>query len=179
MLPHLPPWFQTKLVFQNKDGKPHAKGIMQLKSEFPPLISLSSHRTLSGYLCCDSCTSLKPTPDWPVSPGVLGSLSSQSTLSTKCFTQQSAIIYSWNLMAVSLSVHPFDLLCIMSYAHFLWHHSPLDSFRTKPSFCCCCLVAKSCLTLCHPTDCSTPGFPVLHYLLEFAQIHVCWVSDAI
>ena len=28
-------------------------------------------------------------------------------------------------------------------------------------------------------DCSTPGFPVLHYLLEFAQIHVHWVSDAI
>ena len=35
---------------------------MQLKSEFPPLISFSSHRTLSGYLCCDSCASLKPTP---------------------------------------------------------------------------------------------------------------------
>ena len=28
-------------------------------------------------------------------------------------------------------------------------------------------------------DCSTPGFPVLHYLPELAQIHVCWVSDAI
>ena len=28
-------------------------------------------------------------------------------------------------------------------------------------------------------NCSTPGFPVLHYLLEFAQIHGCWVSDAI
>ena len=28
-------------------------------------------------------------------------------------------------------------------------------------------------------DCSTPGFPVLHYLLEFAQIHVHWASDAI
>jgi len=27
-------------------------------------------------------------------------------------------------------------------------------------------------------DCSTPGFPV-HYLLEFAQIHVHSVSDAI
>ena len=26
---------------------------------------------------------------------------------------------------------------------------------------------------------STPGFLVLHYLLEFAQVHVCWVSDAI
>ena len=28
-------------------------------------------------------------------------------------------------------------------------------------------------------DYSTPGFPVLHYLLEFAQIHVHWVSDAL
>ena len=25
----------------------------------------------------------------------------------------------------------------------------------------------------------TPGFPVLHYLIELAQIQVCWVSDAI
>ena len=28
-------------------------------------------------------------------------------------------------------------------------------------------------------DCSTPGFPVLHYLSEFAQTHVHWVTDAI
>ena len=28
-------------------------------------------------------------------------------------------------------------------------------------------------------DCSMPGSPVLHYLPEFAQIHVHWVSDAI
>ena len=34
-------------------------------------------------------------------------------------------------------------------------------------------------TLCNPMDCSTPGFPVLHHLPEFAQIHVYWVSDAI
>ena len=27
--------------------------------------------------------------------------------------------------------------------------------------------------------CSTPGFPVLHYVPEFAQTHVQWVSDAI
>ena len=36
-----------------------------------------------------------------------------------------------------------------------------------------------CLTLCDCMDCSTPGFPVLHYLLEFAKIHVHWVGDAI
>ena len=34
---------------------------------------------------------------------------------------------------------------------------------------CCCLITKSCLTLCDPMNCSTPGFLVLHYLLEFAQ----------
>ena len=35
----------------------------------------------------------------------------------------------------------------------------------------CCSDTKSCLTLCDPMDCSTPGFPVLHYLLEFVQTH--------
>ena len=29
----------------------------------------------------------------------------------------------------------------------------------------------SYLTLCDPMDCSTPGFPVLHQLPEFVQIH--------
>ena len=42
-----------------------------------------------------------------------------------------------------------------------------------------CSVTQSCPTLCNPMDCSTPGFPVLHYLLEFAQTHIHWVSDAI
>ena len=27
---------------------------------------------------------------------------------------------------------------------------------------CCCSVAKSCLTLCNPMNCSTPGLPVHH-----------------
>ena len=43
----------------------------------------------------------------------------------------------------------------------------------------CCSVAPSCLTLCDPMNCSTPGFPVLHHLLELAQTHVHWVGDAI
>ena len=30
-----------------------------------------------------------------------------------------------------------------------------------------------------PMNYSMPGFPILHYLLEFAQNHVYWVSDAI
>ena len=38
---------------------------------------------------------------------------------------------------------------------------------------------QSCLTLCDPMDCSTPGFPVHHQLPELAQTHVHRVSDAI
>ena len=38
---------------------------------------------------------------------------------------------------------------------------------------------QSCLTFCSPMDCSTPGFPVHHQLLELAQTHVHRVSDAI
>ena len=45
--------------------------------------------------------------------------------------------------------------------------------------CCCCLVAKSSPTLCNPMDCKMPGFPVFHYLPEFAQTQVHWVNDAI
>ena len=44
---------------------------------------------------------------------------------------------------------------------------------------CCCLVAKSCPALWDSMDCSMSGFPVLHCLPEFAQIHVHWVGDAI
>ena len=44
---------------------------------------------------------------------------------------------------------------------------------------CGCSVAKSCPTLCDPMDCSTPGFPVLHYLQQFAQTHVHRVNDDI
>ena len=32
-------------------------------------------------------------------------------------------------------------------------------------------VTQLCLTLWDPKDCSTPGFPVLHSLLEFTQTH--------
>ena len=44
----------------------------------------------------------------------------------------------------------------------------IDIFK----ICCFCSIAQLCLTLCDPMDCSTPGFPVLHHLLELAQAHV-------
>ena len=38
---------------------------------------------------------------------------------------------------------------------------------------CYCSVAQSCPALWDPLNCSMPDFPVLHYLPEFTQIHVC------
>ena len=38
---------------------------------------------------------------------------------------------------------------------------------------------QSCPTLCVPMNCSTPGLPVHHQLLESTQTHVHWVGDAI
>ena len=35
--------------------------------------------------------------------------------------------------------------------------------------CCFCSVTRSCPALCKSMDWSTPGFPVLHYLPDFAQ----------
>ena len=40
-------------------------------------------------------------------------------------------------------------------------------------------VALSCLILCDSKDCSTPGFPVYHQLLELTQTHVHQAGDAI
>ena len=40
-------------------------------------------------------------------------------------------------------------------------------------------VTQLCPTLCDPTDCSTPGLPVHHQLLECSQTHVHYVGDAI
>ena len=37
----------------------------------------------------------------------------------------------------------------------------------------------SCVQLCDPMDCSKPGFPVLHHLMELAQTQACWLGDAI
>ena len=49
----------------------------------------------------------------------------------------------------------------------------------QPIHCCCFWVTQSRLTFYDSMDCSTPGLPVRHHLLELAQIHVHWVGDAI
>ena len=55
----------------------------------------------------------------------------------------------------------------------------MEYLECKSLISCCCLVTKSCPRLCDPVDYRTPGFLVLHYLLELAQTHVHQVSDDI
>ena len=45
--------------------------------------------------------------------------------------------------------------------------------------CAECSVTQLCPSLWYPMDCSTPGIPVFHHLLEHAQTHIHWVGDAI
>ena len=71
-------------------------------------------------------------------------------------------------------VKSFFFVCLF---FCLWNLIPI--LRYGLPTCCCCLVAKSCLTLWDPLNCSTPGFPVLQYLPEFAQIHAHWISETI
>ena len=56
-----------------------------------------------------------------------------------------------------------------------------DEAEEETAMCrsCCCSVTKSCLTLHDPMNRSTSSFRVPHHLLEFAQVNVHWVSDAI
>ena len=60
-----------------------------------------------------------------------------------------------------------------------WSHKPVGSWWCSNLICGCCSVAQSYPTLCHPMDCSMPGFPVLHYLPEFTQTHIHWTDGAI
>ena len=55
----------------------------------------------------------------------------------------------------------------------------MNTCRLKSYNGCFCSVTQSCLTLYDPMEYSTPGFPVCHYLPEFAQFHVHWVDDVI
>jgi len=85
-----------------------------------------------------------------------------------------------------LFLQKMDTLVIQEF----FYDSPLICPRTtrqmrskllgSQDFCCCCSsAAQLCLTLSNPTDYSMSGFPVLHYLPQFSQTHVPWISDAI
>ena len=88
-------------------------------------------------------------------------------------------------------------LCFIKYCGYVWFttadhmstwltrqrkgyvgENTTNSLQTV-SVLCCCLVSKLCPTLCNLMCCSIPGFPVLHYLPEYAQTHGHQVGDVI
>ena len=84
-------------------------------------------------------------------------------------------VFSLSSSAISLDIYSDYLLVFCSFRWWGLSHDQLFFYDCY----CCCSVAQLCLTLWDPMDCSPPGFPVLHCLLEFAQIHVHWIGDAI
>ena len=58
------------------------------------------------------------------------------------------------------------------FTYYMWQVPIILHFQFS-------LVAQSCLTLCNPMNCSTPGLPVHHQLPESTQTHVHCVGDAI
>ena len=100
----------------------------------------------------------------------------------------------WNSPGQNTGVHSHSLLQgIFLTQRLNWSHTlHADSFLPEPPgslfFCqgiwkdiefmdVVVVVMKWCLPLCNPMDCSMTSFPVPHYLPEFAQAHVHWVSD--
>ena len=73
--------------------------------------------------------------------------------------------------------HPIPLFCPRAPTlSALLHASNLNWSLFSAQF---SLVTQSSITLCDPMDCSTPGLPVHHRLLELTQTHVHRVCDAI
>ena len=88
-------------------------------------------------------------------------------------------------MCVCLCVYTF-FLTLLFHLHqetlyFLFASWKIDGgkMETVADFIFFSSVSQLCLTLCDPMDCSTPGFPVHHQLLELALTHVHRVLDAI
>ena len=92
----------------------------------------------------------------------------------------------------SLNIHSNSSLCIMK--SLIWNVTGQNKerniyiYRTQKNLQspvpvlflrCYCSVARSCLTLWDPMDCSMLVSSVLHYLLQSAQFHVHWIRNAI
>ena len=85
--------------------------------------------------------------------------------------------------------HPHKHTHIHIHTHIFWFllaycgSATVNLYQFFMKLCCvasfCCSVSKLYLTLCDPMDCSTPNFPILHHLPEFAQTRAHWDDDVI
>ena len=116
------------------------------------------------------------TIPWTEEPGSLQSVGSQRLGHDWALPIQ--LLYNVALVSVvkqsvpATCIHTSFLLGIPVYVTMgHWVQLPVlySRFLLVISF---ILVVQLCLSLCDPTGCSTPGFPVLYYLLELAQTQV-------
>ena len=85
---------------------------------------------------------------------------------------------------ICISLFNWSIVCLQwwivsCYTAKWFSYTYIHSFSDSSPLQLIVVQSLTCLTLCDPTNCSTPGFPVLHYRPEFVQTHVHWVSDAI
>ena len=92
--------------------------------------------------------------------------------------QKTKIMASLQLPASEIKQNFFsiNLPCSLAFKRWFARSHSFQKHLYAHQF---CSVALLCLTLCDPVDCSTPGFPVNHQLLELARTRVHRVSIAI
>ena len=138
--------------------------------------------------CCCSVTELCLTLCNPMNcstPGFLPSLISQSLLKLLSIA---SVMPSNHLILCRLHLLPSffvgirvfsnkSSLCIRWPKYWSFRISPSNEYMLQihqfRSF------TQSCPTLCNSMNCSMPGFPVHHQLLELAQTHIHRVDNAI
>ena len=101
---------------------------------------------------------------------------------------QSALLFPALLCSHMIAKDPLQIIAVTAPKHLLisWLQSLSTIFGSLlrlPLPCIaflhlplqvkgCCSVLQWCPTPCNAMNCSTPGFPVLRYFLEFVQVHV-------
>ena len=150
---------------------------------------------VSIQLIDESCQLPNPNPNTGSLFLTLGNITRlcKHFKSALCFDPHPSEILESFLLTCSSLCFCFEILLFSKSIKKWWYliiqgiREPVCCAPLKPSslkhspglFSGCCSFAQSCLTLCNPMDRSTPGFPVPHCLLEFAQTHIHRVEDAI
>ena len=120
------------------------------------------HRVLIA--CRIFCWGIWDLPPWP---GVWPGFSALGAKRLSRWTTRGVTLYSWDNDRA-------DYQILLRGKHM--HVPSLSAGLWKQIY--FCSITQSCPTLWDPMDCSPPGFPVLQYLLQFAQTHVLWVGEA-
>ena len=122
--------------------------------------AFSGHFPYPATTVVSYCGIQSPSP-WHLSTSILAGLSGYYLNTTESFgpSQDSYTFLKWSLSGLAT-----EMARTMATTHDVGF---------------CCSVAQSCPSLWDPVNSSKPGFPALYYLLEFSQIHVHWISNAI